>query len=107
MGALGLLLVLVVVTHTVMAAVPVWGPVLIALGAVVTWWRLRPTGRHRGGRTPWRTAVRTRVSSVVRALADTGPDPAEDTRLSSEDTCPDVSADTCPGVPGHEEKGAS
>lgn len=106
MTALDLLLALVGVTHAVSSTAPVWGPVLTVSAAVATWWRLRPTGRHRGGRMPWRTALRTPVRVVVRALADTGPGPRKDRALTSEDTCPYVSADTCPGAPGHEEKGA-
>ncbi|WP_327421875.1 hypothetical protein OG763_15165 [Streptomyces sp. NBC_01230] len=48
-----------------------WGPWFLGLVVVVTWWRLRPTGHHRDGRTR-RTTVRT----AVRTPADTGPDPA-------------------------------
>ncbi|WP_327415470.1 hypothetical protein [Streptomyces sp. NBC_01233] len=106
MDALELLLCAVDVADDVASSAPVWGPVLTAVGAVASWWRLRPTGRHRGGGTPWRTVLRTGVRAVVRLLADTGPERSATNDLTCEDTCPDVSEDTCPGAPGHEEKGA-
>ncbi|WP_327123738.1 hypothetical protein [Streptomyces sp. NBC_01727] len=73
-----------------------WGPWFLGLAVVATWWRLRPTGRHRDGRTR-RTTVRT--------TADTGPDPSANTALTCADTCPDVSTDTCPAVSGRDDEG--
>ncbi|WP_371799116.1 hypothetical protein OG963_14945 [Streptomyces sp. NBC_01707] len=69
-----------------------WGPWFLGLAVVATWWRLRPTGRHRDGRTR-------------RTTADTGPDPAANTALTCTDTCPGVSTDTCPALPGHDDEG--
>ncbi|MGY5033263.1 hypothetical protein ACWC9U_20690 [Streptomyces sp. 900116325] len=78
----------------------VWGPWFLGLAVVATWWRLRPTGRHRDGRTRWTT-----VRAAVRIPAGTGPDPAANTALTCVDTCPDVSTDTCPALPGHDDEG--
>ncbi|MBT2492329.1 hypothetical protein J7E96_28235 [Streptomyces sp. ISL-96] len=99
------LLVLVDVFIAVASTGHVWGPALLGLAVVAAWWRLRPTGRLRGGGDSLRTTVRTSVRAVVRRLADTGPDPAASDALSCADTCPDTSADTCPAVPGHDEEG--
>ncbi|WP_138907872.1 hypothetical protein [Streptomyces chryseus] len=104
MGALDPLAVLDVVI-TVVSTVPVWGPVLAVLVGVAVWWRLRPTGRHRGGQPSLRTTVRTSVREVVRHLADTGPEPAGADPLTYADTGPDVSFESCPAVSGHDEEG--
>ncbi|WP_406501527.1 hypothetical protein OHA04_27315 [Streptomyces sp. NBC_01590] len=88
-----------VITTSVWAAVLLVLPGFVAVAA----WQLRPTGRHRDGRT--RTPARTRVRASVRTLADTGPEPAATTALTCADTSPDVSADTCPDLSGHDEEG--
>ncbi|WP_433916899.1 hypothetical protein [Streptomyces sp. NBC_01744] len=93
-------LVVANVVITAVVTAHVWGPGFLGLAVAVTWWRLRPTGRHRDGRTR-RTTVRT----AVRTPADTGPDPAANTALTCADMCPDVSTDTCPAVSGRDEEG--
>ncbi|MFJ3100309.1 hypothetical protein [Streptomyces sp. NPDC086835] len=99
------LLIVVDVFITVATTAPLWGPALAVLLAAATWWRLRPTGRHRSGRPPLRTTVRTAVREVVRHVADTGPDPAANDALICAETRPDVSAEHCPAVSGHDEEG--
>ncbi|MFE3378808.1 hypothetical protein [Streptomyces anulatus] len=103
MTLLDVLLAAGAVTYLVLSLALMWGPVLVGLVAVVAWRRLRPTGHHRAARTPGRTCVRP----GVRHFEDTRPDPAMTQHLTCEDTCPHVSEDTCPGDPGHEERGAS
>lgn len=72
------------VAITVVSTMPVWGPVLLLLAAAAACWRLRPTGRHRGARTPLRTRVRT--------PQDTAPAPPLPRPMTCADTCPDTSA---------------
>ncbi|MEU0181492.1 hypothetical protein ABZ312_09910 [Streptomyces sp. NPDC006207] len=73
----------------------VWGPP-VGLGvAGAVWWRLRPTGRRRGVRTP-----ETPVPGHGDRAEDTAPEVPGGGALTCTDTPPAVSVDTGPDMSG-------
>lgn len=94
MTVLELVLTVGAAVDRVLAAAPVWGPVLLVL--VV--WRLWPTGRRRKPRTPRTTAVRT-PGEDVRTPDGSDADTITLRAVTSADTHPDTSGHHRPDGP--------